>query len=352
MKIRLRRASNKVLAVTALLCIALQFNGQLLFSVIALSLWLIIAFIVERDVISRLWKPRFWLISLVFALASGLLLGERDVQLFGVELSRAGLGAGLMMVVRGGLLFGIAVWASRVLTMPQFKTRLASLGPLANAVIVAIELLPRLQGRWNMATKDNGLNFWQRLQAGAALLVFETMRIAQELASSVHLVGVIGPPRSGKTTCMLSLADSLKRCGLIVKGVVQPYEDGHYLLLDLSSGEARPFAKRRSDGGGFLFEQDGWLWARTRIQDALLTADVAIVDEIGRLEEKGDGHMRAITLLNAKAKWLVLAVREDCFNAVETQLGHFDKVVASRNGQDVKTLEALILGGQEDGSQS
>jgi nucleoside-triphosphatase THEP1 len=129
-----------------------------------------------------------------------------------------------------------------------------------------------------------------------------------------------------------------------IAGVAQPavYRDGKvlgYELLDVSSGERRPFATWRSrpgpgptqgEGGdlgigdgcelGFRFDQAGFAWAATRL---LRPADVLLVDELGWLESRGAGHMQAVQAATRRRlhRVVVYAIREDVLPDIVACLG-------------------------------
>ena len=154
---------------------------------------------------------------------------------------------------------------------------------------------------------------------------------------------IAAPPRHGKTTTLLALARGLARAGTSCTGVAQPalYQGGRvvgYELVDIPSGERRPFAKRRGHPSSstlwsrdrlptpgalpFRFDDTGLAWAAARIQRP---ADVLLVDELGWLEAAGHGHLPALqtALSGGLHRAVVLAVRMDALPAIEAHLGSF-----------------------------
>jgi hypothetical protein len=198
-----------LVATIAIACIALQFGGSLLLSTVALGLWLATLAVIAREQLGRLWKPRFWTVSTIVALASGVLLGRPDLTLGALRLSRAGVEAGALMVMRGGFLFALMGWASRLIVDDdvQRAIRRAGLSQFGNALSAAFGLLPSLGERIRPALsagRGAGLvNRAQLLHGAAVDLVCHTALLARSLdvAAPTRLVAaVVGPPGSGKTT--------------------------------------------------------------------------------------------------------------------------------------------------------
>jgi nucleoside-triphosphatase THEP1 len=112
--------------------------------------------------------------------------------------------------------------------------------------------------------------------------------------------------------------------------VAQPAVHHHgervgYGLRDVATGCEQPFARRRTSaaGRGFEFADELWAWARHRIVCRRAPRQVLIVDELGRLEAAGRGHLPALCEARSAGVaplWL-LAVRSDCADAVARRIG-------------------------------
>jgi nucleoside-triphosphatase THEP1 len=338
--------NRRRLGILALVCIAVQFEGSLLLSLIALVIWLSALALWDRISLRRMWMPKFWLITMVFAMGSGVLLGQRDMTLLGISLSRMGLEAGVLMVLRGALIFGLASWASRALTEEDFFNIARRLGavPLGTAIPVALRLLPELTERLRQTTAGAKRRHMGQV---AEKLISATASLAEEMA--LHrtqkrlLVAVVGPQGSGKTTTLMQIVDRLQDHGFSVGGVVQPavFEEGcrsGYLLRDVSSGKERPFATRAGrttkQGLGFEFKPEAWDRARQCIQQARLNDNVVVVDELGRLEARGQGHARVLKqeLEGERARLWLLGIRSNGLAGIRDWLGELDLVLELAEG--------------------
>jgi nucleoside-triphosphatase THEP1 len=366
--------ARRVLSVAAVVCIAIQFHGSLLFSALALGCWLASLALLSPRSLRRMWLPRFWLLTIVIAVGSGLLLGERDAALFDVPYSRAGMEAGLLMVVRGAFIFGLTSWGSRELNLAWLHraARRVGMGNLATAVSTAMGLLPDLKQRLDGARSETAAvdsTLRARLTSGyrkAIDVVARTAEIAEEMAqrqaaarqrsareSSQRggVFAIVGAPRSGKTSTALEIAERLRRAGREVGGILQPaVVDGGrsvaYRVRDLATGEERTLARhRRHTHPGeicFVFDDDVWQWAADRIRDRERRLDLVVVDELGRLEARGEGHMPGLVSEAAGGERTVrlVVVREEFAGNIESRIGPFAETIETN--ADTSALDAFV----------
>lgn len=148
----------------------------------------------------------------------------------------------------------------------------------------------------------------------------------REEKTCIILCGEVG---AGKTHSAEYLAAILKKRGFAVGGVLSPrvVQDGEtvgYMARDLATGEERPFARVVPPGlpvGRFFIVAEGLIFARSAVEQAIATAQVVFVDEVGRLELAGDGLASAVrALLNSQAL-PVLLVRSTFVDAVVCTFG-------------------------------
>jgi hypothetical protein len=177
-----------LLGALGLVCLALQFGGSLAGSSGALGVWLLALLVLDRRALRRLWLPRFWLVGLVFVAAAALLLEPRDLEVAGLGVSSRGLRTGALMLVRGTLIFGLAVVASRALGGAGWLRWCRRLGVerLGEAVRVAFGLLPELQRELRRAGAATAGRPARRGRLGgvheaAVRLVVRTARLAERL---------------------------------------------------------------------------------------------------------------------------------------------------------------------------
>ncbi len=360
-----RPRGDRLLAVIAVACIGMQFPGTLPLSLTALATWMAAVAWLDRPVLRRMWMPRFWAITLVLALGTGFLLGRPDLDLWGIPLSTGGLTAGGLMIARGALILGLTSWAARAMTAGRLRRALSAVGlePLGGAAAVAVGLLPEMQGRLReIAQAQSGIGTngrFFRLREVAVAGFCETLLLAERIAAGkgpgrrARIAAVVGAPGEGKTTTVLRMAQRLREAGLRVGGVVQPgWTDGvrtGYALLDLATGWTRSFAILVPDpppgGPRFRFDDAGWAWAADRIREARRTADVVVVDEIGRIEAAGGGHLLALraVIWDERAGWWLLSVRADGADAVEQEVGGFEVRMDLAPGDDERSADVQAM---------
>jgi len=129
---------------------------------------------------------------------------------------------------------------------------------------------------------------------------------------------ITGPIGAGKTTAALRLAAALKVRGVNVGGIVAPRLTDRgktvgYRIVDLSNGAEHRFASLKPPGipvGRFFVDGGGLDFARQALSRAE-RMEVAFVDEVGRMELRGDGHAGAIRRLLAADALPVLTVRDE-----------------------------------------
>jgi nucleoside-triphosphatase THEP1 len=332
------RWKTRVAAALAVGCVGLQLGRRLDLAAASAGLWLLIVLWADRPALRRLFFPKFWAVTVLFALGSGLLLGPRDLDVLGLRLSAQGLAAGALMVCRGVFLFTLVSWAARAVDGGKVARVAAAvgLGDLGAAVSAAFGLLPavaeRLAQRRPRAS-SRGTGGARRVGEITREVVAEAAELSATLAAEfggrAAFVVVTGPRGSGKTTALRDAARALRGRGLDVGGVLQPAVEGAagregYDLEDAATGERRRLARRGEAARGFDFDPDAWGWAAARLADAKERRDVVVADELGLLEARGEGHLPALAALcrsPGRARLLVAAVREGCLDSLAPTLG-------------------------------
>ena len=229
---------------------------------------------------------------------------------------------------------------------------------------LALNALPRLvvAGRqvWiaHRVRSVSRVEAWKRIPALAEVLLAHTVRIADDAAGAAALRGhsslvrppkatlqcqapvivLTGRPGSGKTTTLERIIDSLVGHGNDVAGLIQPgvFRDGAkvgFCIRDLRTGEEAPLARRTSresgqHGTGFQFDEAGLDLAR-RALASVPEGAVLVVDELGPVELRGQGHMPALrqALALRAPRVLILVVRRHLVPALLAALSATDAQV-------------------------
>jgi len=123
------------------------------------------------------------------------------------------------------------------------------------------------------------------------------------------ILAITGRPGIGKTTLALSIADSIKEKGFVVGGFISPEiktvrgREG-FSIKNLLSGESITLASRNKIGeltvGRYFINRESGFFISKAINDAILSADVILLDEIGPMELKvKEGELSIISALNS-----------------------------------------------------
>ncbi len=142
----------------------------------------------------------------------------------------------------------------------------------------------------------------------------------------VIVTGGIG---AGKTEAGLRLASHVRDAGLTLGGILAPRLFGHgetvgYNVLDLLTGEDAPFARSEPPGdpvGRFFVRPAGLAFAERALRHAAERAEVAFVDEVGRWELGGGGHVAGLREILRSRAVPVLFVRSELVDAVIETFG-------------------------------
>ncbi len=356
---RAERKPRGLLTLLAAAGIALQFSGDLFLSTLALLFWVLAMWAYYPCVLKRMWIPRFWTLTLLVALGSGLLIGPRDETFWGIAISTQGLSAGALMVLRGAFIFALAAWASKALAnsgLDRLAARFGA-GSLALSAGVAIELLPELADRiQEVRTRQSGSGRrgrWKSAYLSAVNLLADCAMMADSMAKKdvePAVVIITGPIGSGKTKAARELAAALVEHGVTVGGVIQPRSDGgdSYFLQDVATGRRWPFASfdlnRREGKTGYIFSEEGWAIAYSQLKWASRHMEVVVLDEIGLLEAEGKGHWPAFRhgFDSGSAKLWILVVRRDRLDLLSRRLGRVAMTISIPSDNDLADI-ALSL---------
>jgi hypothetical protein len=271
----------------------------------------------------RIFQWKLWAFMISISLLSGALLGEgQDIVVFGIGLSYAGLKAGLFMVLRA-LVFIIALaMLAEIVSIARLNTVFSKIGLpyLAPALQVAGDAMPSVVEAFGKKPMS-----WKRpfFYVESAILSFsregELWGLNSKAPTTLKVHIVTGKPSSGKTG---QLKDKIAEIGQAnCDGFLQlKRRDGDEILgfdlYDVSSGQTMRLATKRKNQRGYDFSARAFLRAR----DILANLDpnkVHFVDELGKLESQGYGHMPAVIwAMNRYGGTWYFSVREDCAEAI------------------------------------
>ena len=178
-------------------------------------------------------------------------------------------------------------------------------------------------------------------------------RPGAELGSAVRTVVVTGPSNGGKTEAVTDLAKGLQQRGRGVAGFIQIGELEHgrkvgFRVRDLATGDEAEVARLDPRGEGqfgtrFAFFEAGFALARAALGRAAPGA-VVIVDELGPVELRGEGHMPAVrrALESPGLAGVVIVVRRPLVPALLAALEATDAVVVDVEDHADRAREAIV----------
>jgi len=131
------------------------------------------------------------------------------------------------------------------------------------------------------------------------------------------LFAVTGSIGAGKTSFLLTLAETAKKAGVHVGGFIQKRVDitgnlaNAYDLVRLQTGETLRVATR-SASRQFEFNDDVFQTAFKWIRNDLPTSQLILIDEIGLIESEGRGHAGTLSYLLEQnlPKTICISLRE------------------------------------------
>lgn len=257
-------------------------------------------------------------------------------------------------------------------------TRRAGLERLGLVLGLSLNTLPHLVevagDVWtaHVVRNRNTADRLRRLPGLGVVLLAHTARIAEDAAAAASLRGhsaltrpgvalrspvrtvvVTGSPDGGKTSAVTRLAEILLDSGVPVAGFVQTaeLEGGRkvgFRVRDLASGDEAGLAQLAGRTGGefgtrFVFAAEGFDLGRTALGRAE-TGGVVVIDELGPVELRGDGHMpavvRAMTVPGLAAA--VVVVRRSLVPSLLATLDATDAVVLDLDELGDSAVEEIL----------
>ncbi len=301
----------------------------------------------------------------VVAWASG---PQRGIELGGMVLLRL-----LVLTVAAAVLVR-SVNAETLLRM----TRKIGMERLGLVLGLALNSLPRLAEAaadvWTASRvrSDGTAAHLRRLPGVGEVLLAHTARIAEEAAAAASLRGhsaltrpgdvlrtpvrvviVTGSSNGGKTEAVTAVAVRLQTAGVQVTGFVQPGEflEGQkvgFVLLNLVTDERAPLASlgERGDGDfGTRFQFfDGGFRLGSEALSRTASDSVVIIDELGPIELRGQGHMPAVrkALAVVNLGGAVIVVRRSLVPSLLAELDASDAVVIDVEDLGERSVDAIV----------
>lgn len=168
------------------------------------------------------------------------------------------------------------------------------------------------------------------------------------------LIGVTGPIGAGKTSLLVELASETAGS---VDGFVQIAHDRGldslaqaYSLLFVADGREIAWVERGTDGK-FVIDTTGVEATKTWAQGLASRppADLIVLDEFGRWEAAGEGHLPLWPSVEAThPRAVAIAVRSDCRAEIESQLGRPFDVYVDASDSNAMDRVRQALGQRQD----
>jgi nucleoside-triphosphatase THEP1/energy-coupling factor transporter transmembrane protein EcfT len=324
------------------------------------------------------------------ALRAGLRVGVVLAIVFAASITAAvvawaggpqrGIALGAMVLLRLLVLTVAAAVLVRRVNAETLLNVTKKLGMDRLGLVLGLSLnsLPRLaeaaQEVWTASRvrSDGAVARLRRLPGVGEVLLAHTARIAEEAAAAASLRGhsaltrsgnalrtpvrvvvVTGPNNCGKTETAIALVEELGAMDVPVFGFVQPGEIADdrktgFRLRDVSTGEEAALAtqgeRREGDfGTRFQFSEEGFRLGREALA-RVAPQSIIVIDEIGPVELRGQGHMSAVRRAMAvpDLRGAVVVVRRALVPSLLVELDASDAVVIDVEDHGEGSVDAIL----------
>jgi len=163
---------------------------------------------------------------------------------------------------------------------------------------------------------------------------------------------VTGKVGIGKTTVCEKVVAIAERLGYSCGGILTPKSKEGIIIVDVQTGERKALASTNNIYQGphirkYYFNPNGINFGIKAI-DKGISLDILFVDEVGYLELKGEGFVKALELIRAgKVKNSILVIRKELLLAFSARLGPklsiIETTIKNRNELPQKICTLLNL---------
>ena len=327
-KRRMSKKSSPVLNLFIFIALILTLIGNKLTVSAGLILSASLALRFDRKAFKRLGKPKFWVFTLTIIVLAGMLLGKNPRMITGIPVSMDGLLAGLIMSIRAFTLILCFVMISRTITRDRFLQLTTRIGlpHYVPAFQTALETLPRMKEAFQESRRKGKRMFGMETLIGFLLLAKQLT--LNPVKDETKVFGVTGGKEAGKTTLLKQTARIASEKGIPVGGYIQQRFNDEanntpgYKVVSIVTGEELIIAEKSVDSG-FNFNDKAFEAAADWLKRDISDCSVLLVDEMGSLESRGEGHLPGVmsVLRDFPGKIWVIALRKDRLEQLVHLLG-------------------------------
>jgi|GEM_PF-6398932 len=154
---------------------------------------------------------------------------------------------------------------------------------------------------------------------------------------------VIGQRCAGKTPFIQAVQDGLKKSGVKTGGIFSPApgEKAVHYVESFKTGKRLKLLDRTANGP--VPDKAGFAFARN-VLARLAAKDVALIDEFGRLEIRGEGYFKEAKKVCARCRHTVITIRGDIAQeaAAMLELPRHEELILGENGFTPETVNRAL----------
>ncbi len=292
-------------------------------SIVVIIIWVLR----YKRAMRQISRPRFWISFMTITILATITIsylngGKSDLI--------SGLITGVKMNVRAAVVFiGFSVLGTELYNPAiRDKIRNSWLKNAGQALEIAFESLPQLIKN----LPDASIFIRRPSEVIRLLFAIADSRITSTLRNNTQHVAevfiITGTIEEGKTTLLNKIADELRLNNISIDGFTSPrvFEDKKtigYNIRPLNTGREIAFLRIGElhapdmQVGRFIIQSEG-LEKGTRILKNCPTAEVVIIDEVGRLEIEGRGWNYGIKKILHENSVVIMGVRDKFVDDITT----------------------------------